>query len=183
MNASSAFLDPVTGHLSGGRLQVFFAPGIDAGGHPNLSLWSINVEMFGTILMYVLALAPKVVLGIQTVYGDAKAGATKKKMAQDALTAAATGAASVIAPGTDQAAEAQLAAQAVGVFINAMDPITDAVNATRANGSYQTATKTAAATQKAAADLKAANAKPAPAPVPDEPQAAAEEHLYTDTMK
>ena len=105
------------------------------------------MNLFTSILTLVLTLAPKVILGIETVIGDAQSGTTKRKMAQDALNAAASAAASALPAGSDNAVYATAAAGAVSSIINDADTITGIVNATRASGAYQVATAKAKAAQ------------------------------------
>ncbi len=105
------------------------------------------MNLFASILTLVLTLAPKVILGIETVVGEAQSGATKRKMAQDALNAAASAAASALPAGSDNAAYATAATGAVSAIINDVDTISGIVNTTKASGAYQAATAKAKAAQ------------------------------------
>lgn len=91
-------------------------------------------------LSLALGLLPHIILGIQSVVGDKASGATKAKMAQDAL-AVATGAAGDVLTGSN-AAYATAASQVVGLAIN------QTVSIAKANGTYAKATAIAAFAQQ-----------------------------------
>lgn len=88
--------------------------------------------VFLSILKYIIQLAPQAVLATETLVGDMKDNATKKQMATDMLNAATKGAVSVTTGQTQ--ALTQIASTVVGIAID------NAVNITKAQGTYQKAT-------------------------------------------
>lgn len=105
-----------------------------------------------SILAMIFTLAPKVVLAVETVHGQAVSGATKSQMATTALNAAVDGATSTLS-GTN----AQYAQVAGGLIQTAIDA---SVALTKSTGAYQAASAAAAASQTAAAANPSSQAMP-----------------------
>ena len=115
-------------------------------------------------LSIALGLLPSIVHGIESIVGDKASGATKAKMAQDALAVATSGAAAVLTG--SNAVYGQAASQIVGLAIN------QTVAIAKANGTYAKATAIATAAQQdvgvaqAVTELVQSVQNPTAAPVP-----------------
>lgn len=138
-----------TGFHTAGRAIAANSGGIDA-----LAAYDENVipaegggaeEMhfmgiFAIVMQYAFSLLPSIVLGVQTLEGDVKAGADKQKDAEDMLGVALQGATAAIPAGSANSALSQLAATAVLGIIKTTGAIGAAVTHTKATGQYQAAT-------------------------------------------